>query len=109
MSKPKRIQRKRTKGWRLPEGAVCVTRPGRWGNPFSVAPKQKAGSTVSSLGYIAVPTREDAIECFREYMMQRPELLALARQELKGKDLACFCSLSEACHADVLLELANQE
>lgn len=30
-----RIQRKRTKGWRMPEGAVYVGRPSRWGNPFS--------------------------------------------------------------------------
>ena len=26
---PKRIQRKRTKGWRMPENAVSITRPGR--------------------------------------------------------------------------------
>ena len=31
---PKRIQRQRTKGWRMPEGAVYVGRPSRWGNPF---------------------------------------------------------------------------
>lgn len=31
---PKRIQLHRTKGSRLPEGAVRVGRPGRWGNPF---------------------------------------------------------------------------
>jgi hypothetical protein len=29
-----RIQRKRTKGWRMPEGAVYVGRPTKWGNPF---------------------------------------------------------------------------
>ncbi len=27
--------------------------------------------------------------------------------ELKGKNLACFCPLDASCHADVLLELAN--
>lgn len=32
--KPKRIQRKRTKGWRMPEGAIYVGRPTRFGNPF---------------------------------------------------------------------------
>jgi hypothetical protein len=32
--KPKRIQRKRTKGWRMPEGAVYVGRPSIFGNPF---------------------------------------------------------------------------
>lgn len=34
MSAPVRIQRKRTKGWRMPEGAVYVGRPTKWGNPF---------------------------------------------------------------------------
>jgi hypothetical protein len=32
---PERIQRKRTKGWRMPEGAVYVGRPTIFGNPFS--------------------------------------------------------------------------
>lgn len=31
---PERIQRQRTKGWRLPDGAIYVGRPTRWGNPF---------------------------------------------------------------------------
>ena len=34
---------------------------------------------------------------------------AAAREELRGKNLACFCPLSEPCHADVLLEVANEE
>lgn len=33
---PVRIQRKRTKGWKMPENTVSVTRPGKWGNPFKV-------------------------------------------------------------------------
>lgn len=32
---PDRIQLKRTKGWRLPEGAASVARPTKWGNPFA--------------------------------------------------------------------------
>jgi hypothetical protein len=31
-----RIQRKRTKGWRMPENAVYVGRPTKWGNPYQV-------------------------------------------------------------------------
>lgn len=31
---PKRIQRKRTAGWRMPKGAIYVGRPTKWGNPF---------------------------------------------------------------------------
>lgn len=33
---PKRIQRRRTAGWRMPEGAVYVGRATKWGNPFTV-------------------------------------------------------------------------
>lgn len=36
MNAPKRIQRKRAKGWAAPEGAVYVGRGSRWGNPFRV-------------------------------------------------------------------------
>ena len=35
MTEPKRIQMRRAKGWRKPEGAVYVGRPSPWGNPFS--------------------------------------------------------------------------
>jgi hypothetical protein len=35
MSAPVRIQRKRTKGWKMPENTISVTRPGPWGNPFN--------------------------------------------------------------------------
>ena len=37
---PKRIQRKRTKGWRKPDGAVYVGRGSKWGNPFVVGQAQ---------------------------------------------------------------------
>ncbi|WP_458683641.1 DUF4326 domain-containing protein [Prescottella equi] len=30
------------------------------------------------------------------------------RRELAGRDLACWCPVSLPCHADVLLEIANQ-
>lgn len=33
---PKRIQRQRSAGWRIPEGAVYVGRPSRYGNPYVV-------------------------------------------------------------------------
>jgi hypothetical protein len=37
---PERIQRKRTKGWRMPEDAVYVGRGTKWGNPFVVGQTQ---------------------------------------------------------------------
>jgi len=36
MPKPTRIQRKRTKGFSLPENTVCVDRTTQWGNPFKL-------------------------------------------------------------------------
>lgn len=104
---PVRIQRKRTKGWKMPEGAVCVTRPGKWGNPFIVSPNARPGAR-SGASYICVPTVEDAVECFREMMAASPKATAEAVEELRGKDLACFCPIGSPCHGNVLLEIANR-
>lgn len=90
MKKPARVQRKRTKGWVMPPGSVYVGRPTRWGNPFRA-------------GYGICETADDAVHAFRALVLaERWDLTPLS-----GKDLACFCPLDRACHADVLLELAN--
>jgi hypothetical protein len=95
--KPQRIQRKRTKGWRMPDGAVYVGRPTIWGNPYSVKGAREAG-------YIGTDA-ELAAMCVGEYRSQAIGCLPI--QELRGKDLACWCPIDQPCHADVLLELAN--
>jgi hypothetical protein len=93
---PKRIQRKRTKGWRMPEGAVYVGRPTQWGNPFTLGPKCGA------------KCRAGAVRDFRQYVLGRLESgVGYPLAALRGKDLACWCPLDQPCHADVLLELAN--
>ena len=33
----------------------------------------------------------------------------LIQHNLKGRDLACWCSLDVPCHADVLLDIANRD
>ncbi len=84
---PKRIQRKRIKGWRMPENTVSVCRPGKWGNPFPVG---KEGV----LGRVA-PDAEGAVGFFRD-MLDDPEMLEAAGYplsdigELKGKNLAVY-------------------
>jgi hypothetical protein len=89
---PKRIQRSRAKGWKVPEGAVYVGRPSKWGNNFSVA----------QYG------RDLAVFNFR-LRMKNLLLIAPERfEELRGKDLMCWCPLDKPCHADVLLEIANR-
>lgn len=115
--KPKRIQRKRTKGWKMPPNTVYVGRPTKWGNPFS---------TVNGDF-----DREQIVKRFRSMLTVRPSLLRHkiysitkgmngrgegyvselkdALPELRGKNLACWCPLDQPCHSDVLLELANKE
>lgn len=103
-----RIQLRRTKGWRMPENTVKVTRgPGmRFGNPFPVGVEGPFGRTAVDA--------EGAVGFFRA-MLRDPEIRAAAgypsdaeiRRDLAGRGLACFCRLDQPCHADVLLELAN--
>lgn len=88
---PERIQLKRTKGWRMPPNTVKVSRPGKWGNPY----------TVAEYG------RELAVLNYRRRLEGMAQIGALDLSELRGKNLACFCKLGEPCHADVLLSLAN--
>ena len=75
---------------RIPEGAVLVARPSKWGNPFKIG---RDG------------TRAETILKYKEYILNNPKLLN-SLVELRGKDLVCYCS-PLPCHADILLELAN--
>jgi Domain of unknown function (DUF4326) len=90
---PQRIQRQRRKGWRLPAEAVCMTRPGRWGNPFAIG---KDGDRAQVLALFT--------EYARARLAEEPDWL----EPLRGKDLACWCAAEAACHADILLRLANR-
>jgi Domain of unknown function (DUF4326) len=102
---PQRIQRRRTKGWRMPDGAVYVGRPTKWGNRFVVG----AALTFpySDVFGPKVKDRAQAVEVFRAYTEITPFFDSWVRMSLAGRDLACWCPLGEPCHADVLLELAN--
>ncbi len=100
---PKRIQRKRTKGWRMPQGAVYVGRPSKWGNPFTV------GHEIPFLPGRNVQDKRHAASLYAGHAPLNDRLRAAAQAEIRGKDLACWCPLSEPCHADVLLEIANGE
>ena len=88
---PHRVQVRRTKGFRLPSGAIYVGRPTKWGNPFRPGPDM---------------TRAQMVAAYRRYLRAKAELMA-ALPELRGHDLACWCKLDEPCHADVLLDFAN--
>jgi hypothetical protein len=106
---PARIQRKRTPGWRKPEGAVIVTRPSRFGNRFTLA-------VATEMGY--VDPHEAVVGAFAEWLRGNRDLAlsdAADRQRerildgipsLRGRDLACYCPEGLPCHADELLRLA---
>ena len=76
----------------IPDGAVYVGRPSKWGNPFTIG---------------VDGSREKVILKYEAYLRLRPDLLE-ALPELRGKDLICWCA-PQPCHADVLLRLANEE
>lgn len=85
--KPKRVQRQRVKGWKMPANTVYVGRGSKWGNPF----------TVENTGRVPAILR---------YACEVAPLLPV--EELRGKNMACWCKLEDECHADILLEIANQ-
>lgn len=111
---PQRIQRKRTKGWKMPKGAVYVGRPTKWGNPWVVhVHTERCGDWWRCPLWIA-DSHQDATTKYRHALLyplvHQPEVPDLddIRRELGGLDLACWCPLDQPCHADVLLEVANR-
>lgn len=118
---PQRIQRQRVKGWRMPDGAVYVGRPSKWGNPYRVQEVNRFGHypwawrvrpepSVGAYKCTYVTERkaaERAVHLFRQEA-GRPSW-ADRIVELRGRDLACWCPLDMPCHADVLLDLANRD
>lgn len=132
---PTRHQRKRTKGAKLPAGCKCVDRTTKWGNPFrlvhgdvyiNASHRRKVfdpwvwfcvgnEETVTRLfrsvvtGHLHPGKYGFCVSLIPDLMFWRDHFKSLDVSELKGLDLACFCSLDQPCHADVLIELANAD
>lgn len=114
-----RVQRKRVKGYKTPENTKYVGRPTKFGNPFRLTKDGyvQAYSTNRNVfdkwimwsingGF----EQKDIVELYEiwikgnlqkehPYLPTPPKL-----DELKGKNLSCFCSLNVPCHVDILLE-----
>lgn len=131
MTAPRRLQLRRTKGWRKTPGGILVTRPhSRWANPFVVG--QYAEAMVSCQTEHRVGRYGQGERCWATSVVSRSlsaehavamyedELVACltaddpyydemrgALEELRGHDIYCWCALDEPCHGDVVLRLAN--
>jgi Domain of unknown function (DUF4326) len=120
---PIRIQRKRLKGWRAPEGTVNCTRQGEYGNPFVIGgwylkgdinnfgpwPKMiytRCLSTPTDKRFIQIKNAAEAVEWYRWYI-SASNIQPKIKRDLAGKNLMCFCALDQPCHVDVLLSIAN--
>ena len=130
--KPKRIQRQRTKGWKMPPNTVSVCRPHTLGNPFVVG--EPSGYMFKDNGdptpMIASLTLEQCVEMFDELSrgVLTPEMhprghqwlerfrkrtgfispTEYLRSQLRGKNVACYCNLDAQCHGDIILRIANE-
>jgi len=112
---PTRIQRRRVKGWRMPENTTYVGRGSKWGNPYKVTEDNNVVAPDGQL--IIVGYKHDAhkvaVDLYHKIIAGEMESLEYyqkideIRAELKGKNLACWCAEGLPCHADLLIEIAN--
>ncbi len=116
---PLRIQRKRVKGYKMPYNSISVTRPGRFGNPFSVEKygRDKAVELFERLfteSHIMNFTMEHQLDIqkskFWQYWRQSNYMSTtdMVVKELAGKNIACFCKPDQKCHGDTYIKIANQ-
>jgi hypothetical protein len=110
----------------MPENTVKVCRPSKWGNPFRIGGYFMLGGVGKSplgewcwmeriiwkpadvddalaTGFVLVENQAQAVEMFERLMKSSPWKV----DDLRGKNLACWCKEGTPCHADVLLDLAN--
>lgn len=83
----------------MPAGAIYVGRPTGWGNPFKVIPggiSLTAGGVVEMYRYSLEENETEWAKWINEHL-----------DELRGRDLVCWCPLDQPCHADVLIELCE--
>jgi hypothetical protein len=116
MTAPRRIVRRRTKGWSLADaadavrGGWIVSRPSRFGNPCKVAVMREMGyddphaAAAENFRIWLAGSRSDAPT---DEADQRRERILADLHLLRGKDLACTCPLDRICHGDHLLFRAN--
>jgi hypothetical protein len=79
---------------------VYIGRPSVFGNPWSSKPSKYTDNIVSS--------KKEAIEKYRQYLLNSPKLLEKI-EELRGKTIACWCDEKSKCHGDVIIEILKKK
>ncbi len=75
----------------VPPGAVYIGRGSPFGNKYVIG---------------LDGTRDEVCDKHAESVLYDPQMIAMIKRALRGKDLVCFCK-PRRCHGDVLLEIAN--
>lgn len=112
----KRIQRKRTKGFRLPDNTLYIGRPSVWANPYIL---KKEGSywkvypdydpsRVLMKSKSEDRARDYAVHRFKQMFLCLPDFVHRLNALSKYEYLACWCPEDKPCHGDVLIELYNK-
>lgn len=117
--KPRRVQLRRTKGWRMPPNTVKADRSTILGNPFHNRKLPRAKLVRLHRHWLKHGITKRAVERIVGQKVTRHNpmtwfTLALHRSivrgrlsELRGVNMACWCPPREPCHVDTLIELAN--
>jgi hypothetical protein len=122
MTIPVRVQRSRKEGFSLPLNTVCVTRGTRYGNPFKIVYWKEDNVWNTQEGWYVTDgiknsgpfdTADDALEeSLYRFEKWARKMLQYDRKwldDLKSSEhIACFCSLSEKCHADIYIKLLRE-
>lgn len=117
--KPQRIQLSRRKGWKMPPNTVKVDRSTKWGNPCVVGIHGTRNECVrwfalAMAGSIVLGHKPDADGIYlADKLLAYRKLARRDRRFLRGKNLACWCTLPkpgepDLCHAAILLKIANR-
>lgn len=78
----------------IPYGAVRIDRQSKFGNPFVM--KDDSDSE-----------RNRVCDEYEAWIKTKPQLIAAIKEELKGKDLMCWCA-PKRCHGETIMRIANE-
>lgn len=128
----KRIQRKRTLGWKMPPSAKYVGRPTKFGNPFKLrgdmiyfdaSYRRKILDKWVLFYDDGGHSIEEVVEIYNDLLFNpdskkydveneirdKFRIMRDSISELNGKNLACFCNVKQPCHCDPLLEFIKSK